>query len=425
MTFFSLTLLLLCSCAKGPGGTVGPSEYGMLEVRVRMVNQPLNKSAAQNEVRSISGVDAVAQTIAENLVVEISGGDLSPTQFKLKLDASRPTVIDTVKKVPVGEARKVVIWAVNKNGDKTHIDTLEERRVNIEKASVTQVSATLIPAAGSIYVHINSLGTEIKTVHASFTSRDGESIFQNSVERAAHTFLSIDNVPHELDGILRVSLVDTKGDTVKVATKEFIFNARGDNTIELQFIENNGMLGVDAVLYAPGVTAASYDFGKNMAPSTVTETGEIIITEIMFSASNDNYIELYNPKNEAVSFDTLTILVDDNTYNLTGVSIGAKGYYVIGRQTASYVNIVSNMTIASTGNWITVRRGKAGAIFDRVICGGANSAVGWPAGLSSSSKKSVELNRDKYDVIDNNFGKNWAVATAGIDGTNLTGTPGK
>jgi hypothetical protein len=424
-TLFALALLLLCGCAKGPGDTFGPGEYGMLEVSLRMVNQPLKKAAAQSGVDAVEGV---AQTVAENLIVEISGSDLSPTQFKLKLDPTRPTVVDTVKNVPIGEARRISVWAVNKNGDKTHIDSIEYRFADIERAKVTRIYATLVPAAGSIYLHINGLETAINIVHASFTSRDGELVFQNSVKREAKTFLSIDNVPHELDGVLRVSLVDAKGDTVKVATSEFIFNARQDNVIELQFIENSGMLGMDAALYAPGVTMLAYDFGKSASNAVVVETGELIITEIMFSAGNDNYIELYNPRDVAVSFDTLTTDVDGTIHNFMGVSIEAKSYFVIGRQAASYAdvnaNTVSGLPITATGNWISIRRGRTGAIIDKVICGGTNSAVGWPA-VSQSSKRSIELSKERYGVMENNFGKNWVAASQGIGGTGMYGTPGK
>jgi hypothetical protein len=423
-------LLLLCACGKGPDDPVKPDggEYGMLEVCVRMVNQPLGKAAARDGAGAFNGVAAVAQTVAENLVVEISGTDLSPTQFKTRLDPSRSAVADTVKKVPIGEARRISVWAVNRDGGRTHVDTVEYRYADIEKAKVTRVYATLMPAAGSIYLHINGLDNTVNTVHASFTSRDGELVFRNSVAKAAHTFLSIDNVPHELDGILRVSLVDARGDTLKVATNEFVFDARGDNAFDLQFIENSGMLGMNAALYAPGVTMLSYDFEKSV--SGVVETGELIITEIMFSASDDNYIELYNPRNAAVSFDTLTTEVDKASYYFTGVLIGPNGYFVISRRAAPYADVSTNTTgglpIVSTGNWITVRRGKSGAVLDRVICGGVNSAVGWPAGLSSSSKRSVELNRDKYGAIENNFGKNWTAAAQLIDGTsNMYGTPGR
>jgi len=423
--FFTAALLLFCACAEEPKvDPVKPEsgEYGMLEVCVRVVNQPLKKGAAVN------GAAATAQTVAENLVVEISGSDLSPTQFRVKLNAARTTVVDTVKKVPIGEARKISVWAVNKEGGKTHADTIEYRYADIEKAKVTRIFATLIPAAGSIYLHINGLETAVVTVHASFTSRDGELVFKNSAAKAPHTFLSIDNIPHELDGVLRVSLVDKQGDTLKVATNEFVFNARGDNIFDLQFIENSGMLGMDATLYAPGVTIASYDFDK--PASNVGETGELIITEIMYNASEENYIELYNPKDQTVSVDTLAVEVDKTACYFPNVSIPSKKYFVIGRKALPYADIVANspnsLPIVSTGNWITVRRGRAGAVLDRVICGGTNTAVGWPAGTSSGGKRSVELSRDKYGAMENNFGKNWAAADQLITGnSNVYGTPGR
>ncbi len=426
-TLLTLALPLLCACGKDPGDPVKPDggEYGMLEVCVRMVNQPLMKAAARDGADAVA---AAAQTVAENVVVEISGGDLSPTLIKTKLDPSRSTMIDTVKKVPVGEGRRISVWAVNKEGVKTHVDTVEYRYVDVEKAKVTRIYATLIPSAGSIYIHINGLETSIGTVHASFTSRDGESVFQNNVKRDSHTFLSIDNIPHELDGILRVSLVDKQGDTVKIATNEFVFDARRDNLFDLQFIENSGMLGMNAVLYAPGVTIAAYDFEKP-APNVV-ETGELIITEIMFSAGDDNYIELYNPKDAPVSFDTLAVEVDKSVCYFPNVSVGKNGYFVIGRKPLPYsdasANSTGSMPIVSTGNWITVRHGRTGAVLDRVICGGANTAVGWPAGTSSGGKKSVELNKDKYGTAENNYGKNWSAADQLIAGaTNVYGTPGR
>ena len=422
--FLAIASLLLCACGDGPKeDPVKPDggEYGMLEIYLRVVNQPLplNKSAAGS---------AAAQTAAENLVVEVSGVDLSPTQIKVKLDPSRSTAVDTVKKIPVGEARRISVWAVGKDGGKTHTDTVECRYADIEKAKVTRIFATLIPAAGSIYLHLNGIETSVGTVHASFTSRDGESVFQNSVKRESHTFLSIDNIPHGLDGVLRVSLVDKQGDTVKIATNEFVFNARGDNAFDLQFIENSGMLGMDAALYAPGVTIAAYDF-ERPAPNVV-ETGELIITEIMFSAGDDNYLELYNPKNAAAAFDTLMIEIDAKTQYFTGVSINPKSYFVIGRRSTPYTDVIAgnanNLPIVSTGNWITVRRGKSGAVLDRVICGGTNSSVGWPAGVSQSSKKAVELSRDRYGAAENNFGKNWVAADQLIAGTNnMYGTPGR
>ncbi|MCL2183660.1 MAG: hypothetical protein FWB85_09355, partial [Chitinispirillia bacterium] len=82
------------------------------------------------------------------------------------------------------------------------------------------------------------------------------------------------------------------------------------------------------------------------------------------------------------------------------------------------------LPVSTTGNWITLRRGRTGPVIDRVICAGNNSALGWPA-LSSSNNRSIELSRDRYDVTENNFGKNWSAASELIAGqTSQYGTPG-
>jgi len=393
----------------------------MLEISARVVNKPLQKGAAQN------GVEALAQTVAASLVVEVDGTDLAPTRFTVALNASRPSSVDTVKNVPVGKNRRISLWAVDKNGGKTHIDSIEYRFADIEIAAVAKVYAALIPAAGSIYLQLYGLDTDITGVHASFTSLDGKLSFENYVDKSARTFVHIDNIPHETGGVLRVSLIGNKLDTVKTATQTLTFDARRDCTISLQFVDNSGMLGIDAALQAPGVTTGSYNFKTSV--SDVEETGELIITEIMYSANDDNYIELYNPNDREASFDTLTTDVDGTTYNFMNVSIAPKGYLVIGRRESSFANLSTGATgglpIVSTGNWISVKRGKSGPILDRVICGGTNSAVGWPAGLSSSGKRSAELDGNKYNEIDNNFGKNWTSASQPIAGTSMYGTPGR
>jgi hypothetical protein len=407
--------LLACSCAEIPNGAAGPEERGMVEVTVRTAPPRLGKSAR------------AAQTSAANLVVEVGGADIAPVRFKVRIDPARPVSVDTVRNVPIGKNRRISIWAVNKDDSTTHIDSTEYHFADIENGMVSRVSALLIPAAGSIYLMLYGLEGSVAGVHARFSSLDGKRSFENYADKAARTFLHIDDVPHNLAGVLRVSLVGERMDTVKTATQKFTFDARRDSAVTLRFVDNSGMLGMNVALQAPGVTMASYNF--KTSASEVDESGELIITEIMYSAGDDNYIELHNPQGKVVIFDTLTTDIDGTTYSFPGVAVEPKGYLVIGRRAAPYVNLsagaVSGLPIVSTGNWIAVRRGKSGPIIDRVICGGTNSAVGWPVGLSSSSKRSAELNRDKYGAAENNFGKNWTAASRQIDGTNIYGTPGK
>jgi len=420
-------LTLFSGCVK-QSGLIGPEEFGSIEIRVRVVNSPpgLYKGA------ELSGVDVIAATVADKIVIEVSGDDLSPVRIESgRLDLSRPSLVETVSKVPVGKNRRVVIWAVDRNGGTTHIDSVEYRTVNIEAGTVTPVVATLIPAAGSIYLQFGGLTTAVSSVHAVFTTLDGTVIAESVAGRADRTFMSLDNIPHETVGILWIGIIAVGGDTTHIATREVTFNARGDNIIDLHFMENSGMLGLDVTMYTPGVTIGSYNFRNSAAnpESAIVETGELIITEIMWNVSNDNYIELYNPSDEAVFFETLTTDIDGTVRDFENVTVGPNAYLVIGRREMPHVNLFTPTTgglpITTTGNWITVRRGRNGPIIDRVICAGNNGALGWPA-LSSTNNRSIELDRDKYCVIQNNYGKNWKVAAEPIAGTaNQYGTPGR
>jgi len=412
-----IPLALALFCGKGSNNPAAVQEKGMLEIRARVVNKALAKSAA------------AAETAASSLMVEITASDMTPVRVERKLDLARPSVSDTLTGIPPGKNRRVTIWAVSKNGGVTHIDSVESHMVTIEKAVATPIFATLIPAMGSIYLQFAGLPTSVDVVYATFTmADDGALVAQNTVKRASKLFMSLDDIPHLTTGILRVSIIDTTGDTVQIANKEMTFNARVDNNIDLQFVLNKGMLELDVTLRVSGVTVGSYDFGKK-SESLVDETGELIITEIMWNAGNDNYIELYNPADNAVFFDMLTTDVDGTVRDFGDVTVAPKGYFVIGRQNLpyfdAYTSAVGGLPITTTGNWITVKHGANGAVIDRVICPGNNSALGWPA-LSSSNKRSIELTRDKYNATDNDFGKNWNIATEFIsEESTHYGTPGR
>jgi hypothetical protein len=413
-----IPLALALFCGKGSNNPAAVQENGMLEIRARVVNKALAKSGA------------TAATTADSLVVEISADDMKTLTIKRKLDLSRPSVSDTLAEIPPGKNRKVSIWAIDKKGVTTLIDSSENRStVNIEKAVVTPILATLIPAVGSTYLQFIGLTTAVSTVNVSFTTlNDGTLITETTAKRAEKMFLSLDNIPHDITGILRVAIIAVNGDTTFVANDILTFNARVDNTINLQFQAYSGMIEADVTIYVSGVTTGSYNFGTGKEKeSTVVETGELIITEIMWNASNDNYIELYNPKTEAVFFEVLTTDIDGTMCDFADVTVAASGYFVIGRQKLPYVNVntpaVGGLPITSTGNWITVRRGRSGPVIDRVICASSNHATGWPP---VSGKRSIELSKDKYNVTDNNYGKNWRAVSEYIsEESNQYGTPGR
>ncbi|MCL2689900.1 MAG: lamin tail domain-containing protein [Chitinispirillia bacterium] len=412
--------VIFFSCSKTPSPTQ-IENYGTLEIRANVISSTLKKE------------NAIAQTIADSLVVEVSGEGIETARFAHRLDLSRPALNETITKVPVGRNLRVSIWAISRSGAVTHIDSVEYHTANIENARVTPITTTLIPAAGSIYLQFLDMPTNT-WVHAQFVSSDENVIASGSAPRSTRTFVSLDNIPHMTAGVLTVVVTDGSSDTAYIANRELTFNARTDNSIDLHFTTYNSALGFDITMYEPGVTTGSFNFNNgnlNNPQSIVEETGELIITEIMWNATNDNYIELYNPSDEAVFFETLTTDVNGTVRDFEDVTVGPKSYLVIGRHALPHVDIHTTATgglpITSTGNWITIRRGRTGAVIDRVIfAAGTSNTVGWPA-LSASNIRSIELDRDKYCVTENNFGKNWKASTAAVPipgTTNQYGTPG-
>ena len=409
---------MLFFCTKSSNPVSGKDDgHGMIEIRARVVNPPLAKGAAAD------GIDA---TVATKLVVEISGDDLPAMTIERNIDLSRPTVVDTVTKVPIGRNRRVVIWTVASNGSVTHIDSIASRTVNIELGRVAPVFATLIPAAGSIYLQFAGVAAN-SAIHASFTSLDGAFVVRDSVARGTNSrlSLSLDNIPHNTAGVLWVGLINAHGDTVSFATENLTFSARANNTINLNFVENSGMIGIDVAIYMPGVTTGVYNFDNK--ESGVSETGELVITEIMWSASNDNYFEIYNALDSALFFDTLIVEIVGSTsiavHRFLNVSIARRGYLVFGSREQPHVDIVG-ISLVSTGNWITVKR-KNGAVIDRVIFPGGSNSIEWPS-ISSSARRSAELARDKYCAAANNLGRNWNTASERfIESPATFGTPGR
>ena len=399
-------------CGKTPS-PVEIENYGILEIRANVISSSLKKESAP------------AQTIAENITVEVSGEGIETVQITRKLDLSRPALSDTITKIPVGKNLRVSVWAVSKSGAMTHIDSLEYHIVSIEAAKVTPIVTTLIPAAGSIYLQLAGLGTNADSIYAGFTSLDKSFFTETSVKRASKTSISLDYIPHLTNGNLSVVIKDASGDTLYIANKELIFNARRDNNVELTFTPPGGGMEFDIDLYEPGVTLISYHFGS-LTPSA-TETGELIITEIMWNASDSNYIELYNTTDDTLFFDTLTTVIDTTARHHTQVKVAPAGYLVIGRINLPHVDIYTPTTgglpIVSTGNWITIKRAD-GTVINQVICAGSGKYgdAGWP---KVSGKRSIELARDRYNAQDNKFGKNWKAAAHRISGDlNQYGTPG-
>jgi hypothetical protein len=360
-------------------------------------------------------------TACDSLIVEISGSDIGTLRFSKTFDVSQPVHSDTISRIPSGLNRQVTVYTVDKAGSIIHTDTVSHRALRIDANSSTQLTVVLIPAMGSIYLQLENIPTSVDSIFASFTA-DNKAVWGVKAKRSTKLYLSIDKIPHNTHGILFVAAVDTLRDTLYSATKELTFNAASMQNISLTFSATPGQVTLSMTVVLPGVTSATGNFA---APeSLVVESGELIITEIMYAANDSEYIEAYNPSGTDQYFDSLYIDID-GTYRLfTTITVLSRQAFVFGRHLLSWTDVAhpvaSALDLSSGGNWISLRK-KNGAIMDRVIFTGGSNTLEWP---NVPGKQAIVLDPGVNDAQTNNFGRNWHSATSLISGTaSQYGTP--
>jgi hypothetical protein len=141
-------------------------------------------------------------------------------------------------------------------------------------------------------------------------------------------------------------------------------------------------------------------------------------------ANDSEYIEVYNPGESDLSYDTIIVDIDGAKRVFTIVAVSAKKTFVFGRVMLPWTDAChttkSALDLSGSGNWITIR-GKDGRILDRVIFTGGSNAQEWP---NVSGKRAIVLDSAINDAKLNNFGRNWKAATDLISGTDTQyGTP--
>lgn len=405
ISFFSL---LFSSCGNMPSSDIKDGT-GSLEIHSLVIANGLGKSLAK------------LATTCDSLIVEVSGTDIGTLRYSKLFDLSQPVHSDTILRIPSGTNRQVNVYTVDKAGSTIQMDSLGHHTVKIDPNSITQLNAVLIPAMGSIYLQLENIPTSIDSIVASFTA-DNKTVWSTRAKRNGKLYLSIDKIPNNTHGILYVAAVDSLKDTLYSASKEFTFNAVSMQNISLTFTATPGQIILSMTVVLPGVTSAS---GNIAAPeSSVVESGDLLITEIMYAANDSEYIEVYNPKSTDQVFDSLYFDID-GTYRLfTNITVRAGQVFVFGRRLLPWCDVAhsvaSALDLSSTGNWITLRS-KTGAIMDRVIFAGGSNTLEWP---NISGKQAIVLDSSINDPQANNFGRNWHAATTLIAGTaSQYGTP--
>ncbi len=384
-------------------------ETGALEIHSLVIANGLGKSLAK------------LATTCDSLIVEVSGADMGVLRFSKPFDMYQPVHSDTLSRIPAGTDRQVRVWTIDRTGAMIHSDTVSHRSIRIDPNSTTQLTVVLVPAAGSIYLQLENIPTGVDSILASFIA-DNKTTWNVRSKRSSKLYLSLDKIPNGTHGILYVTAVDSLKDTLYAATKDLTFNAGSMQNISLTFTTTPGKMTMSMTVVLPGVVSAT---GNIAAPeSSVVESGDLLITEIMYAANDSEYIEVYNPKGTDQVFDSLYFDID-GTYRLfTNITVPSQKTFVFGRRLLPWCDVahtvLSALDLSSTGNWITLRS-KTGAIIDRVIFTGGSNALEWP---NVSGKQAIVLDGNVNDPQANNFGRNWHAATTLIPGTaSQYGTP--
>jgi hypothetical protein len=310
---------------------------------------------------------------------------------------------------------------VDKAGAVIHIDSIAHKGIRIDAQNVTPLTVMLIPAVGSIYLQLENIPTSVDSVFATFAS-SGSQPWVVRAKRASKMYLSLEKIPHSTHGVLNVAAVDSKLDTLYVASNELTFNACTMENIVLNFSTAPGQLSFAMGVVMPGITNVSGSIA--IVDTQMIETGELLIAEIMYAANDSEYIEVYNPGESDRSYDTIFVDLDGTKRLFTGITVAAKKTVVFGRIILPWTDVCHTTTgaldLSGSGNWITLR-GKDGRILDRVIFTGGSNAQEWP---NVSGKRAIVLDTTINDAKLNNFGRNWKSATDLISGTNTQyGTP--
>lgn len=409
LPYLPVVYAILCiSCGKEPA-SIERTEHGAVVLKSQIIRSLLKSKHIQG-------------TSFDSLIVEINASDFSePIHRSFPINNSSLTAIDTVNAVPAGALRVVKVWTTNSSGNVIHRDSIDSHSINIEPGKCVSLAVNLIPFIGSIYLQLGSIPTTVDSIEALFTSDSGI-VWQNKVRRNNRIYLTIDNIPHQTSGTLQVTTYGPTGIQLQQATSRITFNAIKSETVAVTFTNNDGFLSLNARILLPAATVVSGSLGASEVAAF--ETGECIITEIMYSANDSEYIEIYNTTSMQLHFDTLTLDIDGARRHFSDITIESHDYFVFGRKELPWIdrfhNVQTALDLSTNGNWITLR--SQSAILDQVIFSNGNSGLDWP---DIKDKRSMELDPQHYSSSENNFGRFWKkTSTLLASSDHMYGTPG-
>ncbi len=384
------------------------STTGTVDVRV-WINKPPKPALPSRE------------TTWDRLVIQITSDDgMDTLRDTFALDMEKSFYSFFIENVSAGENRTVSAWTIDSEGDTIH--GIASTVIDIDPAQSVPVTMELHPIKGSLYAVLTGIPLVVDSVLFGFITSTGAWYIKD--KKATKLDMTLDKIPFGSSGTLSIVGYNSAGDTVASWAKEGFTFTNANATLEASFI-NVGKVNLSVTISIPGVTLIVGIM--DTTNSLEDEKGGLLISEIMYSANDSEYIELYNPKGTAFN-DTIIIQIDNGPYRFFNVSIQPDSFYVIGRDTLpwadTYHSTQSALNLSSTtGNWITLRA-KDSTLMDLVVFQPGSNNQGWPG---FSGKKSIVLDSLPDDPEYNNYGATWLEAVSYINQTTTLqqGTPGK
>ncbi len=410
-------MVMAMSCGVIPSDS-SDSENGTIDLRI-WINKP---PSFNNSFR---------ETTWDRLVVQISSLDMSTKRDTFNVTMEKSFYSFIINGVSAGENRLMEIWTIDSDGDMIH--GKDSITVDLEPSQTVPITSEVHPIKGSLYVILTSIPSEVDSVLFSFTTSDTTWFIKD--KKTTKLDLTLDKIPFGSTGTLSIVGYSTVPDTVASWKKEGFTFTNANTTLEASFI-NVGKINLDVTITIPGVTVI---IGiMDTTDSLGDENGGLIISEVMYTANDSEYIEIYNPKTTAFS-DTIILQKEHGTFRIFDVNIPPKDFYVIGRKIDSLTpadstppwfdtthTIKSAFDLSSTsGNWITIRA-KDSTLLDCVVFQTGSNNQGWPH-FTLSKKTSIVLDSLPDDPEYNNYGRNWIQAESYINQatTQQQGTPGE
>lgn len=376
-----------------------------------------------NKLQTPDNFNKTRQTVWNRIVVMVTADDMDTLKDTIPVTMENSFHSVFIENVSAGENRIVTVWTIDDVNIIIHGSA--SQTISVEPSQTTPVTIELQPIRSSIYLALTDFPSEIDSVSFSFITSDTTWI--NKEKKSSKVYMSLDKIPFGTTGTLLILGLNATGDTITKWSKEGFTFTNTNTTITANFI-NVGTIALNVTINTPGITLIIGIMDTN--DSLSLENGGIIVSEIMYSANDSEYVELYNP-GQTIFQDSIIVQIDNGTFRFFNITIQPDSFFVVGRKdmpwadtfhtTQSALNLTS-----TTGNWITIRYARDSTIIDIVPYQAGSNDQGWPK-FSSSLKASIVLDSLSADPKYNNYGKNWIKAESFIDSTitQQLGTPKK